>query len=88
MDRIDVTDAVHQGRVLLKVVNPNVDVDVTYVNFAYKNIWMGLRLRLDLRPLVKLGPCERSNKWCQNETVTKLSNIKFQTHKRIFLGLG
>ena len=31
------------GRVLLKVVNPNVDVnvhvDVTYVNFAYKNIW-------------------------------------------------
>ena len=42
-----------QGRVLLKVLNPNVDVnlyvDVTYVNFAYKNIWMGLRLRLRLR---------------------------------------
>ena len=31
-----------QDRVLLKFVNPNVDVkvdvDVTYVNFAYKNI--------------------------------------------------
>ena len=41
------------GRVFLKFVNPNVDlnvdVDVTYVNFAYKNIWMGLRLRLRLR---------------------------------------
>ena len=25
-------------RILLKVVNPNVDVDVTYVNFAYKHL--------------------------------------------------
>ena len=60
MDRIDVTDAVHQGRVLLKVVNPNVDenvdADVTFVNLAYKNIWMDLRLRLRLRLRLDLRP--------------------------------
>ena len=54
----------HQGRVLLKVVNPNVDVnvDVDVNPFRYFHrqnsckLRLRLCLRLDLRPLVKLGP--------------------------------
>ena len=57
-----------QGRVLLKIVNPNedvnVDVDVIMNTFRYfymqnsrkLRLRLRLRLRLDLRPLVKLGP--------------------------------
>ena len=50
------------GRVLLKVINQNVDVnvdvDVNPFRYFYKQNSRKLRLRqrLDLRPLVKLGP--------------------------------
>ena len=45
-----------QGRVLLKVVNPNVDVNPFRYFYRQNSHKLCLRLRLDLRPLVKLGP--------------------------------
>ena len=44
------------GRVLLKVINQNVDVNPFRYFYKQNSRKLRLRQRLDLRPLVKLGP--------------------------------